>query len=129
MSRPGTGSRVTRWLPWGDAASLILFTVLGLRFHNIALTAYGVLQTALPLVGAWMVFARVLNMYGRSGVWRFVVTWILAVPAGLAVRQVWLQRPFGPGFLVFLAVGGGLTLVFLGVWRAAAAVFGRVRPV
>jgi hypothetical protein len=51
----------------------------------------------------------------------------VAVPVGLAVRQVWLQRPFGPGFLVFLAVGGTLTLAFLGVWRALAVVLGRVR--
>ena len=129
MSRLRSGGRGARWLPWGDAASLILFTVLGLRFHRIALTPHEVLRTALPLVGAWVVSARILRTYERPGVWRFLGTWIVAVLVGLAVRQVWLQRPFGPGFLVFLAVGGTLTLVFLGAWRALAVVLGRVRPV
>jgi hypothetical protein len=110
-----------RWLPWGDAASLIGFTVLGLRFHSIALSPYGVLQTAAPLIAAWFLFARVLRTYGKPGVWRFLATWVLAVPVGLAVRQVWLARPFGPSFLVFLAVGGTFTLLLLGLWRALAA--------
>jgi hypothetical protein len=111
---------ILRWLPWGDAASLILFTLLGLRFHKIALTPYEALQTALPLLAAWFAVARLLGIYQRAGLWSFLLTWILSVPIGLALRQLWLGRPFGPSFLVFLGVGGTLTLVFLGLWRIFA---------
>jgi hypothetical protein len=109
-----------RWLAWGDAGSLVLFTVLGLRFHNIAPTPYEVLQTALPLAVVWFAGARLLSLYGRSGVWPFVLNWAVTALCGLALRQLWLGRPFGKSFLIFLAVGGTLTLVFLVAWRGIA---------
>ncbi|MDR7417767.1 MAG: DUF3054 domain-containing protein [Armatimonadota bacterium] len=117
-----------RWLPWGDTASLLAFTVLGLRFHKIALTPYEILQTAAPLIAAWVVVARFLRTYTRPGPWPFLATWMLSVTIGLAVRQVWLARPFGRSFFVFLAVGGTLTLAFLVLWRALAAALRLVRP-
>jgi hypothetical protein len=127
VSARAAGPGATRWLPWGDAASLLGFTVFGLRFHNIALTLFGVLQTAAPLIAAWFLCARVLHTYARPAAWRFLATWVLAVPLGLAARQVWLARSFGGGFLVFLAVAGTFTLVFLGAWRALAAGLARLR--
>ncbi|MCL6641001.1 MAG: DUF3054 family protein [Candidatus Rokubacteria bacterium] len=110
----------TPWLAYGDAASLLVFTVLGLRFHNVALGPGEVLRTAVPLWLAWFAAARVLGTYRRPAAVRFLLTWLLAVPAGLALRQLWLGRPFGPSFAIFVAVALGLTLVCLLVWRAVA---------
>lgn len=124
IRRPG--ALAARWLAWGDAASVIAFTVVGLRFHKIALTPYEVLQTAIPLLGAWFAAARLLGTYRRRGAGWFILTWIVAVPLGLAVRQIWLGRPFGQSFLVFLAVGGTLTLAFLVAWRFLAFLAARV---
>lgn len=124
IRRPG--ALAARWLAWGDAAGLIAFTVVGLRFHKIALTPYEVLQTAVPLLVAWFAAARLLGTYRRRGAARFVLTWIIAVPLGLAIRQFWLGRPFGQSFLIFLAVGGTLTLAFLLFWRLAAFLTARV---
>lgn len=111
-----------RWLAWGDAVCLIAFTVIGLRFHRIALTPFEVLQTAVPLLATWFAATRLLGTYRRGGGAAFLLAWVAAVPAALAIRQLWLGRPLGPGFLVFLAVGGALTLVFLIAWRALALV-------
>lgn len=123
--RPGEAP-AARWLAWGDAASLIAFTAVGLRYHKIALTPYEVLQTSVPLLGAWLAAARLLGTYRKGGALRFLLTWMLAMPLGLAARQLWLGRPFGQSFLVFLAVGGVLTLVFLVCWRFVAFAAGRL---
>jgi hypothetical protein len=116
-----------RWLAWGDAGALFLFTMVGLRFHNIALGPADVLRTALPLLGAWFIIAGALRMYERPGATRFLLTWLVAVPLGMALRQIILGRPFGPSFLVFLAVGGTLTLGFLLAWRLVAALVNAIR--
>jgi len=105
---------------WGDAVSLVLFTVVGLRFHRVTITPAQIAETAGPLVFAWIVFARLLRTYARSGRWRLPVNWALAVVAGLAVRQLWLGRPFGVSFFLFLGVAGSLTLAFLAAWRSLA---------
>jgi hypothetical protein len=115
-----------RWLACGDAASLIAFTVIGLRFHRVALTVPEVLETAIPLLAAWFAIAHLTGTYRKPGAARFVLAWLVAVPLGLAIRQIVLGRPFGQGFLIFLAVGGVLTFAFLGFWRLAAALAARV---
>jgi hypothetical protein len=116
-----------RWLAWGDAASLVAFTIVGLQFHRMPVSLPAVLQTAVPLLAAWFAVARLLRTYDRPGLWPFLLTWLVAVPVGLALRHVWLGRPFGPGFLHFVAVAGAFTLVFLGVWRIAALAVRAVR--
>lgn len=105
----------------GDAAALLAFTVLGLRFHNIAPSAAEVLRTVGPLWVAWFAASALWRAYARPGAWRPVATWLTAVPTGLALRQVLLGRPFGPSFLVFLGVAGALTAGFLLAWRLVAA--------
>ncbi|MDR7543027.1 MAG: DUF3054 domain-containing protein [Armatimonadota bacterium] len=116
----GAAPAAARWLPWGDAASLVLFTLVGLRFHRVAITPAQVLETAGPLLAAWFLFARLLGTYARSGRWRLPLTWALAVPVGLTIRQLWLGRPFAASFLLFVGVAGSLTLAFLLVWRSLA---------
>jgi hypothetical protein len=107
-------------LAYGDAASLLVFTVLGLRFHNIALGPGEILRTVAPLWLAWFAAAWALCTYRRPAAWRLLLTWVVAVPVGLALRQLWLGRPFGPSFAIFVGVALGLTLVCLLVWRAIA---------
>lgn len=108
------------WLAYGDAASLLVFTVLGLRFHNIALGPGEILRTVGPLWLAWFAAARAFGTYRRPAASRFLLTWVVAVPVGLALRQLWLGRPFGPSFAIFVGVALGLTLVCLLAWRAIA---------
>ncbi|MDR7522002.1 MAG: DUF3054 domain-containing protein [Armatimonadota bacterium] len=120
MSRTLRTAPAKPWLAWGDAASLLLFTVLGLRFHKVAVTLGEVLQTAVPLWAAWFAVAALLKTYRRPGAGVFLANWIVAVPPALLARHLWLGRPFGQGFLVFLGVALALTLVFLGAWRIGA---------
>ncbi len=116
-----------RWLALGDAASLLAFAIVGLQFHRMPVTLVAVLQTAVPLLAAWFAVARLVRTYDRPGVWAFLLTWLVAVPVGLALRHVWMGRPFGYGFLVFVAIAGGFTLAFLGAWRIAALAVRAVR--
>lgn len=109
-----------RWLIWGDAASLLLFTAVGLRFHMIPLGPTEMLRTGVPLLAAWFLVAAVTGTYRAPGVPRFLVTWLVAVPLGLAARHILLGRTFGPGFLIFIGIALGLTLAFVGGWRLAA---------
>jgi hypothetical protein len=109
-----------RWLAWGDAASLLLFTAVGLRFHMIPVGPEEILRTAVPLLAAWFLAAALTGTYRAPGVLRLLATWLVAVPLGLAARHIWLGRTFGPGFLIFVGVSLGLTLAFVGGWRLAA---------
>ncbi|MDR7486658.1 MAG: DUF3054 domain-containing protein [Armatimonadota bacterium] len=126
MSRRLRGATAKPWLAWGDAAALLLFTVLGLRFHKVAVTRDEVLQTAVPLWAAWFAVAALLKTYRRPGAVLFLTNWMVAVPLALLARQLWLGRPLGQGFLVFLGVALAMTLIFLGAWRIGAFLAGRV---
>jgi hypothetical protein len=127
--RESPGRLPARWLPYGDAAALLLFTVLGLRFHNVALGSEEVLRTAVPLWLAWFAVAGALGAYRRPAAARFLLTWLVAVPVGLALRQLWLGRLFGPGFAIFVGVALGLTLACLLAWRLVAMALRSTRPV
>jgi hypothetical protein len=127
--RGSPGRPAPRWLSSGDAAALLVFTVLGRRFHNMALGTEEILRTAVPLWLAWFAVAGALGTYRRPAAARFLLTWLVAVPVGLALRQLWLGRPFGPGFPIFVGVALGLTLVCLLAWRLVAMALRVRRPV
>ncbi|MCL6552683.1 MAG: DUF3054 family protein [Firmicutes bacterium] len=117
--RPATDVRARAYLA-ADLAAVLAFTVVGLAYHGVPLSAGGLLRTALPLGGAWCALAPTCGTYRRPG-WRsLLVTWAVAVPAGVLLRQWWLGRPLGRATLVFLLTAWLLTLVFLAVGRLVA---------
>jgi hypothetical protein len=105
-----------------DASALILFVLSGMRSHDEGTVFAAFLRNALPLLGAWFGFAAVFGTYRRPGRGIVLRTWIVAVPAGLVVRTLWVGSPQGARFVVFLGVGLAFTLIFLLAGRAVLSV-------
>ena len=75
----------------------------------------------------WFAVAAVTGAYRRPGLRTLLWTWIVAVPAGLVVRTIWVGSPSGVRLLTFLGIGLAFTLLFLLAGRAVVGVTGRMR--
>jgi hypothetical protein len=106
---------VTRLAVAGTIA-ILLFATIGQLSHDHGVSAGGYAADALPLLGAWLVMARLTG--------RFLPTWLVGVTVGVLIRVVVLGHYRWNEF-AFLAVA----LVFVGavawavdrLWRFAAA--------
>ncbi|MCL4455151.1 MAG: DUF3054 domain-containing protein [Deinococcus sp.] len=130
MSEPATKPKSRargRALAWGDAICILVFAVVGLQTHKEAVSWAGVARNALPILLVWFLVAAFLRTYTRP-TWRnLLLTWAIAVPAGVWLRFMVLSKPFGAGFFVFLAVTLVFTLFFLLAWRLLAQILFRIR--
>ncbi|HLB61252.1 MAG TPA: DUF3054 domain-containing protein [Actinomycetota bacterium] len=96
-----------------DTVALLAFVVVGVLDHGGTLGVGPLVRNAVPILGAWLGAAAVLGTYREGGLGRLAATWAAAVPAGVALRGLWLGRDFGTGFLVFTGVALSFTLLFL----------------
>jgi Protein of unknown function (DUF3054) len=101
-----------------DAIALVVFVVAGIRSHHEVGALDLFLRNAVPLLTAWFLVAVLTGAYRRPELRRLVVTWIVAVPAGLIARSLWVGSPTGGRLLVFLGIGLGFTGLFLTAGRA-----------
>ncbi len=112
-----------RLLAWGDAICILLFAVVGLATHKEAISWPGVARNALPILLVWFLLAPFLRTY-TSPNWRnLLYTWAIAVIAGVWLRFMVMQHPFGLGFVIFCGIALAFTLLFLLVWRFLARIF------
>ncbi len=100
-----------------DLLAFFLFALVGLWSHGLPVTPAGIGRNLLPVLLVWLLLAPFLGTYRRPGWRNLLLTWALAFPAGLWLRQMVLGAPFGPGFFVFLGVAMGFSLLFLLVLR------------
>ncbi len=101
-----------------DALALIVFVLVGMERHQEASQLAIFLRNAIPLLAAWFGAAILLRLYRRRGLAPLLRTWLVAVPAGVAVRSLIVGSPDEPGrFLAFLAVSMLFTLTFLLIGR------------
>jgi hypothetical protein len=108
----------------GDAAVLILFAALGRGQHHETSGLGEILYTASPFIVGWLVagIARGAFQFRPAATPRQVVTstsltWLWALPLGLALRAVVQHRAIPISFdLVALLVN----TCFLVAWRSAA---------
>ena len=105
----------------GDAIAIALFAVIGLASHDEGITAGGVARNALPILAGWFVVAAFAGTYSRPGLRTMLITWVIAVPVGVAIRAIVLSRPADGSQIVFAIVTMTVTLVLLLCWRAIAA--------
>jgi hypothetical protein len=112
----------------GDLLCLTLFAVLGLVSHDDGVTISGLLRTAVPIAGGWLIAASLFGTYRRPGLVTLLPAWAVGVTLGVVVRALLLGRDFDGATGAFLGVALGVTLALLLAWRALALVFAR-RPV
>ena len=100
-------------LALADGTALVLFSVVGLLSHDGAVSASGLARDALPLLVGWFAAALLFRTYRRRSVRALLLTWIVGVPLGVALRAVVLGRAFEWREAAFLAVALTFTLVFV----------------
>jgi hypothetical protein len=110
-----------------DAAALIVFVLVGIRSHHEVGALDLFLRNAVPLEVAWFAVSFVAATYRRPGIRTLLWTWIIAVPAGLVVRSIWVGSPSGSRLLVFVGIGMAFTLLFLLAGRGVVELVDRRR--
>lgn len=116
-----------RSLAIADSIALLSFVAVGLRSHRIGAIAEIAARNAVPVAVAWILVALVAGTYRRRDLASLVLTWVVAVPAGLLIRTWWVGSPHGPRLAVFLGVGMAFTLLFLLAGRGLVAALTRTR--
>ncbi|WP_051304223.1 DUF3054 domain-containing protein [Calidithermus chliarophilus] len=119
-----TARSTGRALARGDALCLVLFALIGQAMHGtlsgFAAAWRGFLENSLPILVVWFMIAPFLRTYTRP-TWRnLLLTWALAVSAGVMFRFLALGRDFNLGFFIFWGVALGSTLALLLAWRGLA---------
>ena len=104
-----------------DAVALMVFVAAGIRSHHEVGALDLFLRNAVPLEVAWFAVSIVAATYRRPGIRTLLWTWVVAVPAGLIVRSIWVGSPSGSRLLVFVGIGMAFTLVFLLAGRRSSA--------
>ncbi|GLV48522.1 hypothetical protein TJA_16750 [Thermus sp. LT1-2-5] len=103
-----------------DLLALLLFAALGLLSHGQAVTLGGLARNVLPVLFVWLLLSPFLGTYRRPSWRNLLLTWLLAFPSGLWLRQMVLGGSFGVGFFVFLGVAMVFSLLFLLFLRGLA---------
>ncbi|MGZ4280772.1 MAG: DUF3054 domain-containing protein [Gaiellaceae bacterium] len=108
-----TPNRPPRVLALTDGAALVLFSVVGLLSHDGAVSASGLARDALPLLAGWFAAALLFRTYRWRSVRALLLTWVVGVPLGVALRAVVLGGALEGREAAFLAVALTFTLVFV----------------
>jgi hypothetical protein len=110
-----------------DALSLVAFVLVGIRSHHEIGALDLFLRNAIPLEVMWFAVAAVSGAYRRPSFRTLAWTWIVAVPAGVIVRTIWVGSPSGVRLLIFVGIGLVFTLLFLLAGRAVVGIIGWMR--
>ncbi len=103
-----------------DLVALLMFSLAGARFHGVDVGWDVVLRTFLPLVLSWGFVAALLGTYRDPSWTKLVLTWVVAVPLGILLRQALTGRLTSAGTWVFLLVGTAFSGLFLALARLVA---------
>jgi len=110
-----------------DAAALTAFVVVGLLSHRGAVRLHDLAATLIPLVASWMAAAIATGLYQHPRAAAFLVTWLVGVTLGVALRAVLLERTATTEEAAFLAASLVFTLLFVSVPRAGLQLADRRR--
>lgn len=98
----------------GDWVVLLLFAAVGLKSHQQAISLYGILMNAGPIIGVWMALSLLTKIYQRASWQMLAIHWFAAITGGVLLRFLIVGRPFSP---VFWLITLGFTGVLLLLWR------------
>lgn len=110
-----------------DAAALTAFVIVGLISHHGGIRGHDLAATLIPLLASWMATAVAIGLYLHPRIAALLVTWVIGVTLGVAVRAVLLERPADKEEAAFLAASLVFTLLFVSVPRAALQLADRRR--
>lgn len=113
--------RTTRRLVAADAIAIVLFAAIGQLSHHGGVSASGFARDALPIMAGWFVAAAVFGAYRNPSRRAFVLTWLVGVTAGVALRALVLGRTANGHEAAFLLVSLVFTLLLILSCRAFAA--------
>jgi hypothetical protein len=105
-----------------DLAALALFVVAGMRTHRTGSQLEIFLRNAVPIGGSWLVVSALLRTYRPVSLPRMVLTWLLALPAAVAIRTAWTGSADIEDVATFVGVAMAFTMLFLAAGRLASAV-------
>lgn len=120
------GKRSVIVLLVGDIVTLLLFTYIGQRDHELIDAANplaGVLKAFLPFLLAWLAAAFAMGAYKvseqdmewRTALGRGFMAWMIAAPLGVVLRALWLDRAVIPTAFLLAAFGFGGAMLL--TWR------------
>lgn len=113
--------RTTRRLVAADAIAIVVFAAIGQLSHHGGVSASGFARDALPIMAGWFVAAAVFGAYRNPSRRAFVLTWLVGVTAGVALRALVLGRTANGHEAAFLLVSLVFTLLLILSCRAFAA--------
>lgn len=122
------GSRGARLTLAIDVVALALFVVVGMGSHHEGSQAAIFLRNFVPVTACWLLLSLVVPTYRPPRVSTMLLTWAIAVPAGLFVRSAIHGDLGDPDLPVFFAVALSFTLAFLAAGRLIAIVLTRRLP-
>jgi Protein of unknown function (DUF3054) len=102
-----------RLAPLTDAAAIVLFAAIGQLSHDGGVSAAGFARDALPIAAGWFAAGAILGVYTRPGRRVFLLTWLVGVTAGVALRALVLGRPANGHEAAFLVTSLVFTLLLL----------------
>ena len=110
--------RTGRRLAAADAAAIVVFAAIGQLSHHGGVSAAGFARDALPILTGWFATGAVFRVYARRDACAFVLTWLVGVTAGVALRALVLGRPANGHEAAFLVTSLVFTLLLIGACRA-----------
>jgi hypothetical protein len=114
-------ARPTRSLVAADALAIVLFAAIGQLSHHGGVSVEGFARDALPILAGWFVAAAVFGAYRRPSPRAFVLTWLVGVTAGVALRALVLGRAVNGHEAAFLLVALVFSLLLIVGCRTLAA--------
>jgi hypothetical protein len=114
------GTRAARVTLGIDVVALAMFVVVGMGSHHEGSQASIFLRNFVPVTVCWLLLALVVPTYRPPKFSTMLLTWAIAVPAGLFVRSAIHGDLGDPDLPVFFAVALSFTLAFLAIGRAVA---------
>jgi hypothetical protein len=121
QGKPNLWTTSTIILVLGDIVALILFTLIGQRQHDIAISAMGIIVTTAPFIIAWLVVGFFMGAFKPSAYFnigqaakKVTIVWLIAGPVGLGLRALFEQKGVPLNFVIITMV---VILIFLLVWR------------
>lgn len=112
--------------PWlADLLALFAFAATGVYAHTRALAVAELVRAAWPFLLAWVLVAPFTGTWRHRDVRPLLLTWAVAIPAGVAVRMLAYAEPLTWGRLVFFLTSLAFSLPYLLVFRRFSGGFGR----